>query len=228
MFDGAHNAGNDAVANLKTILCIIVNSLFKTNSYDDDDDPEAYMMDVTTPEINIDTGLHKPLSILNTEMLLVCFDAEGVQGDTSEWGFAWIDVAEVCDIAPGKRCENWWPSIKAKHFLREKYKEHLGSLWTDGIPKGFWKEYGSTITYSRLQGSQSFDKMLQEVASQSRKKVSPHLRKRPTPHISATKVMSSDDAAAAVGSAVSVSRKPESNTTNIRLSHDHFQIISSL
>ena len=110
------------------------------------DDPNAYMADVTTPDFTMGTGLHKPLSILNTEMILMCFDAEGVQGDTSEWGFAWIDMAEVCDIAPGQKCENWWPLIKAKHYLRDKYKDHPGSQWTDGIPTGFWKEYGSTIT----------------------------------------------------------------------------------
>ena len=44
MFRGAHNAGNDAIANLKLLTCFMLDSLL-----DDDDgfyDDDAYMADV--------------------------------------------------------------------------------------------------------------------------------------------------------------------------------------
>ncbi len=54
-------------------------------------------------------------------ILLLCFDAEGVKGVTSEWGFAWSDNAELVDIAPGRKGENWRPYLQAPHWLHEDY-----------------------------------------------------------------------------------------------------------
>ncbi len=55
MFDSAHNAGNDAVANPKAFLCVITDSVFGTYSYsyDDYDNPEGYMADVIVDDIDI-------------------------------------------------------------------------------------------------------------------------------------------------------------------------------
>lgn len=54
-------------------------------------------------------------------IILLCFDAKGVKGITSEWGFAWSDNAELVDIAPGRKGENWRPYLQARHWLHEDY-----------------------------------------------------------------------------------------------------------
>lgn len=49
--DSAHNAGNDAVAELKVASCIVLDSIWGTDSYEsDDDDPHGYMADVLSAD----------------------------------------------------------------------------------------------------------------------------------------------------------------------------------
>lgn len=68
----------------------------------------------------------------------MCFDAERVQGRTSEFGFAGMNMPEVLRIAPGVKDQNCQPYIKARHFLRDKFSDRLGSRWMDRVSKGFW------------------------------------------------------------------------------------------
>ncbi len=96
----------------------------------------------------------------------MCFDAEGVKTRASELGFAWLQISDICDIAPGKKCQNWWPFIKAKHFLRQKHAK-LANKYTDGNPKGFWSEYENTEPYSADQGTTLFDRMLLQILDRS-------------------------------------------------------------
>ena len=61
IFIGAHNAGNDAVANLKANICVVLDSLFGTEAYDDDDgkeDPDAYIADVVPNDTIKDAAGH--------------------------------------------------------------------------------------------------------------------------------------------------------------------------
>ena len=66
-------------------------------------------------------------NILDSDMVLMCFDAKGVQDNTSEWGFVWIDIAEIRGVGSGRSFENCWPYIKAQHFIQDRYKNHTGS-----------------------------------------------------------------------------------------------------
>ena len=86
---------------------------------DDDKGPDAYMSDVVKKTIDI--KLDTPLKFRNPNLVLMCFDAEGVKTKASELGFAWLLVSDIRNIAPGERCQNWWPFIQARHFLRQKY-----------------------------------------------------------------------------------------------------------
>ena len=64
-------------------------------------------------------------------LTIMCFDAEGVDGATSEYGFAWYKHSELISIDPRPNGETWFHKLQAKHFLVKKYKDDLGSRWTD-------------------------------------------------------------------------------------------------
>lgn len=54
-------------------------------------------------------------------------------------------MTELMAVATDEKGKNWWPFLKAKHFLVDKYKNHPGSGWTDGDPLEFYKEFGPTV-----------------------------------------------------------------------------------
>ena len=57
---------------------------------------------------------------------------EGVGNNrTSEFGFAWYRMAELVAIVPEEKGKNWWPFLKAKHFLVDKYKGHPEASGSD-------------------------------------------------------------------------------------------------
>lgn len=71
IFEGAHNAVNDAVADLKVASCIVLDSIWGTDSYDSDDDADdldGYMADVSSTDaqaVLIDRYLDKPIPFAN-------------------------------------------------------------------------------------------------------------------------------------------------------------------
>ena len=81
----------------------------------------------------------------------MCFDAKGVQEDASEWGFAWIDIAEMRGVAPGRSFENCWPYIKAQQFIRDRYKKHAGSKRSMNLFFAYQELDQSTIRASYVQ-----------------------------------------------------------------------------
>ena len=119
IFLGAHNAGNDAVADLKLLICFIFDSLLDDDD-DDDWDEDAYMADVfesVKAQDRIDEWIKRAMHDMNPNLITTCFDYEGVGDDTSEFGFAWYRTADLIAIDPDEKGNNWWPFLKAKHFL---------------------------------------------------------------------------------------------------------------
>lgn len=94
---------------------------------------------------------------------IMCFDAEGVDGDTSEYGFAWYRASDTISIIPDTKGQNWFPKLQAKRFLVNMYKNHPGSKWIDGDPKGFWQDYGKTVIYDPKQGSTPFNELFKSI-----------------------------------------------------------------
>ena len=43
---------------------------------------------------------------------MVCYDYEGVCGDTSELDFAWYHMSALIPVIPGERGEDWWEWIR--------------------------------------------------------------------------------------------------------------------
>ena len=68
---------------------------------------------------------------INPNLTMMCFDTEGVDGDTSEYEFAWHCTSELISIDQGPKGEEWFHKLQAKHFLVKKYKDHPGSRRTD-------------------------------------------------------------------------------------------------
>ena len=85
---------------------------------------------------------------------LLCFDFEGGNGMTSEYGWAWLHSDEVRDKVPGERGENCWQYIRAQHHLNVNFWNSKGSRFTDGNPHGFWSKYGRTKRYYPASGAQ--------------------------------------------------------------------------
>jgi len=76
--------------------------------YDYPDDPDN---EIIPTGVSMETRLQRPFKHMDTNVITLCLDSEGVKGVTSEWGFAWIDNTQMVDIAPGPRDINWWPYI---------------------------------------------------------------------------------------------------------------------
>lgn len=102
---------------------VILDSLLDSDVYDEGyGGPGSYMSDVLMPPSQaelVDQCLEKPLPHIYKSIILMAFDTEGVNGDCSEFGFAWLNLSDVCDVAPGHKGKNWWNFNKAKHFLRD-------------------------------------------------------------------------------------------------------------
>ena len=163
VFYGGHNAGNDAVAALKVSLAQALDSDIKTMFCGESDD--------LTDEI-----LNNPLPGIQKNMILIAYDSEGVESNrydekgrpigpaTTEHGFAWLKLADVADIPPGKNGINWHPYIRARHWLNWEYRNFANYKYVAGNPRGFWKEYGATKYYHESEGPTPFHKLFEELA----------------------------------------------------------------
>lgn len=92
---------------------------------------------------------------MNKSMVLLAYDSEGVESNrydrqrrpigpaTTEHGFAWLNLAEVTDIPPGKNGINWHPYMRARHWLNWEYRNFANFKYVVGDPLGFWKEFAT-------------------------------------------------------------------------------------
>ena len=166
VFFGAHNAGNDAIATLKVAIAQALDSEIK--SFYGESDCED---DLT------DEFLSKPLRGMKRNMVLLAYDTEGVESNrydrqgrrmasaTTEHGFAWLILAEVADVPPGRNGINWHPYIQARHWLNWDYRNFANFKYVVGNPLGFWKEYGDTRYYVESEGPAPFHQLFRELAS---------------------------------------------------------------
>lgn len=108
-FVGSHCAGNDAVVTLGGAIGQALDLSLRTfghgNSLDEGKLPENW--------------LQKPLQGMNTNIILLAYDTEGVEtpkykpnvrNRTSEHGFAWVRIADIAHIPPGKH------GVNVRHF----------------------------------------------------------------------------------------------------------------
>ena len=80
------------------------------------------MADVVSKTIDIQ--LDKPLAFRNPNIVIMCFDAEGVKQKASEFGFSWILASEIRDIpiqTPASSCIN--PSMDPDSLLSSATRE---------------------------------------------------------------------------------------------------------
>ena len=166
IFFGAHNAGNDAIATLKVAIAQALDSEIKrfygkSNCEDD----------------LTDESLSKPLRSMKKNMILLAYDTEGVESNrydrqgrrmasaTTEHGFAWLILADVADVPPGRNGINWHPYIQARHWLNWDYRNFANFKYVVGNPLGFWKEYGETRYYVESEGPVPFHQLFRELAN---------------------------------------------------------------
>lgn len=112
-------------------------------------------VNVATPDtaLRIDQWLKKPMINMRRNMVIMCFDFEGVDQRTSEFGWSWSVSSELASITAGQDLKNWWPTLKAKHYLVREFENHPGSEWTTGDPKSFYPEFGKTVIYDPETGT---------------------------------------------------------------------------
>lgn len=164
VFVGAHCAGNDAVATLKSVLAQSLDLSLKTSSHKDS------VGEKKLPEDSFD----KPLQGMNTNMILLAYDTEGVEtakynpralNRTSEHGFAWVRIADIAHIPPGENGEDWHPFIRARHWINQDFRRFKNWFYCVGNPKGFWSKYGESQYYHVSEGPAPFHKLFEELAS---------------------------------------------------------------
>ena len=167
VFFGGHNAGNDAIATLKVAIAQALDSKIKAN-FEGNSKSEDYLTD---------EYLSSSLTGINKSMILLAYDSEGVESNrydscrqpigpaTTEHGFAWLTLADVADVPPGKYGINWHPYIRARHWLNWEYRHFANYKYVVGNPLGFWKEFGETQYYHASEGPAPFHQLFQELAS---------------------------------------------------------------
>ena len=157
-FVGSHCAGNDAVMTVDVALALTFDPGLKSNG-DWKDRPDDW--------------LDKPLVGINTNMILLGYDTEGadnanykpnVLNRTSEHGFAWLRLADVAHIAPGKDGRNWRPMIRARHWINHDFRSFQNQKFCVGNPNGFWPEYGKSEYYRVADGPAPFHRLFEELA----------------------------------------------------------------
>jgi hypothetical protein len=138
-FEGAHNAGNDAIMTIKVLLATI------------------FDRDISTLAYNGHEVLDEPLEACSRNLpnkhpfwqnaILVAIDLESREYDprvVTELGIAWISLSEVTHLPPGDKGEGWHSAIYARHFMAKEWQGYRCKNFTVGNPWGFWKEYGRT------------------------------------------------------------------------------------
>lgn len=133
------------IIELSGSVCMsFTDSLFGIHTYDnyDNEDTHAYMADIIQSVGSIDTCLGKPLQFLDPDTIII------VAGDTSEWGFAWIDIAKTrkyCSRSPVQELVAVYSSQNTFFAISTRTIVAVNGQME---PKGFFKEYGPTIKYS--------------------------------------------------------------------------------
>ena len=105
-------------------MYFVLNSLLDG---DDDyyDNPEDYINDaVRIHEHRMDHWIEKPMTPMYPDFTIICFDAEGVDVVTSEYGFAWYRTSDLISTESGRHGQDWLPRLKARRFLVDEYNDH--------------------------------------------------------------------------------------------------------
>ena len=165
-FAGSHCAGNDAVVTLGSILGQALDLSLKTSGHEDSMDEGILPED----------WLEKPLQGMNTNLILLAYDTEGVENPkykpdvrnrTSEHGFAWVHVAEIAHIPPGSHGVNWRPFFHAEHWINHDFRNFTNRYFCVGNPKGFWPRYGKSQYYCVSDGPAPFHRLFEKLAGDS-------------------------------------------------------------
>ena len=163
VFFGGHNAGNDAIGTLKVSIAQALDRGIKSSFGGGDN-------------CLTDEFLGKPLTNIRRNLVLLAYDSESVESNrydrqrkpigpaTTEHGFAWLNLAEIANIAPGPNGVNWHPYIRARHWLNWDYRNFANFKYVVGNPRGFWKEYGETRYYFDSEGPAPFHRMFEDIA----------------------------------------------------------------
>lgn len=175
VFFGGHNAGNDAIASLRVAIAQAldrdINTKFWGGSESEDDQTDEF--------------LSNPLQGIKKNMILLAYDSEGVESNrrdrqgrpigpaTTEHGFAWLNLADVANVPPGKNGINWHRYIQARHWLNWNYRDFANCKYLVGNPWGFWKEFGETRYYYEHEGPAPFHRLFEEISSAIVAKESP-------------------------------------------------------
>ena len=162
IFKGCHNGGNDAIANLEVLICLILDPTFGIDYFNCNEEDFQILANETMHQLQT-TDIINLLLNPKSHSTFLCFDFEGVDGTTSEYGWAWVHSNEVCWKVPGERRKNWRQLICAQHYLNVDFYESKGSRWTDGNSYGFWTAYGQTQQYYPASGAQPFHDMFQSM-----------------------------------------------------------------
>ena len=162
-FVGAHCGGNDAIVTLGGAIGQALDLSLGTTAREDFDEEK------NRPE----NWLEKPLRGMNTNMILLAYDTEGVENPrykpfilnrTSEHGFAWLRIADISHVPPGEHGKNWRPFIKARHWINHDFRRFENKYFCIGNPMGFWPEYGESQYYRASEGPAPFHKLFEELA----------------------------------------------------------------
>ena len=167
VFFGGHNAGNDAIATLKVAIAQALDSEIEPKLCGGSDSEDDLTGDF----------LSKPPRGMKKNMILLAYDAEGIEPNsydkrgrpigpvTTEHGFAWLRLADVAGIPPGKNGVNWHQYIEARHWLNWEYRNFANFKYVVGNPHGFCKEFGETQYYHESEGPTPFHLLFKELAS---------------------------------------------------------------
>lgn len=123
------------------------------------------MGDMILPDrtTRIKKWVHQLMVHMNTDIIPLFFDYEGVTGETFEFDFACYNFSDMISIIPGERAIKWWPTLKAKHYLVDRFKNHPGSQHTTEGALSLCPEFGLTIIYHSSTGTQPFHDLFKSI-----------------------------------------------------------------
>ena len=160
VFDGAHNAGNDAIATLKVAIAQALDlSIHSCGSRKD------YRLEKN--------WICKRLHDMQPDLLLMAYDTENVENHkykphivnrTGEHGFAWLRTIDIKAIAPGPNGVNWHPYIRARHWINEDFGSFENCAYLVGNRDGFWEGYGHSQYYDSGESPTPFHDLFAELA----------------------------------------------------------------
>ena len=160
VFDGAHNAGNDAIATLKVAIAQALDKSIMGHGDKFSDDETDWCAKI--PE-GIRSG-----------MILLAYDSENATNPNykpsatyrvTEHGFAWLRLSDIANIAPGPNGVHWHPHIRAAHWINWDFRTYENSDYLVGNRDGFWPQYGESSFFKMKDGAAPFENFLTELAS---------------------------------------------------------------